>query len=78
MKAKLDFNSIVVEIRPVFPDLDTYHCSMDRITCFQCGSATTTASSVAQEADGNDVYYFFGGTIISDMLHLHCKHIKAC
>ena len=54
-----------------------YHCLLDHVNCFQCNSFSTT-SSTTQEADGDDVYFRFRGAAISDMLHLHYKHIKTC
>lgn len=50
-----------------------YHCLMDHIAYFQSGGSASTTNSTTQEADGDDVYYRFGGAAISDMLHLHYK-----
>ena len=54
-----------------------YHCLMVHIAYLRSGSASTTSSST-QEADGDYVYYRFGGAAITDMLHLHYKQIKTC
>lgn len=52
-----------------------YHYLLDHVNCFQSDRLSAT-SSTTQEADGDDVYFRFGGAAISDMLHLHYKTCK--
>ena len=51
-----------------------YHFLLDFIASFH--NTTPTAGNV--KADGDDVYYRFGGSALSDMLHLRYKQIRGC
>ena len=43
-----------------------------------CTHVSQSTSAVPQVVDGDDVYYRFGGAVLSDMLHLRCKTIRKC
>ncbi|XP_065907351.1 uncharacterized protein [Dysidea avara] len=58
-----------------------YHCLLGHVNHFQSNNSSTTSSSnksTTQVADGDDVYFRFGGAAISDLLHLHYKEMKHC
>ena len=65
----------VPETNPIMITVSSaiYHFLLDFITNSQ--NSTTTDNC---EEDGDDVFYRFGGSAISDMLHLRYKHIRTC
>ena len=54
-----------------------YNVLLNRIHSESSKYSVQLPSNALLNADGNDVYFRFGGAVISDMLHLRYKQIRA-
>ena len=43
-----------------------------------CTHVSQSTNAVPQVVDGDDVYYRFGGAVLSNMIHLRCKTKQKC
>jgi hypothetical protein len=55
-----------------------YNILLDHVHAVTTKSPKSTVTAATPYIDGDDVYFRFGGAVISDMLHLRYRNIRKC